>query len=288
MSSVQKPSITQTPITPTAGRANVKSPSQARACEPSPTARSAWFTSPPDEYVQVQAMPAATSGRTWGMNSVTRANARIVDVAARLITRNGARGTSLNDIATEAGVSQAGQLYHFGTKEALLNAVLDRHQVFTDDWLWGSGPDAGLKILQIIADYMASWPDQPQGASVYNILGMNTVVLAENVSEHADLHPRLVIGYRTTIDRVTATLHAAQRDARRRRCATQSHEDHRVHLRAWKPPGWSTRPFLSAPPPPNGPRSRPHFCRPTRPCCRHRSAGRFGVRRRDCALAWRT
>lgn len=135
---------------------------------------------------------------------------RIIDVAVRFIARNGARGTSLSDIAAEAGLSQAGLLYHFGTKEALLNAVMDRHLAFTEEWLWGSGPDPGLKVLQIIADHMASWPAEPQEASVYSIIGMNTVMLAENVSQDADLHPRLVSGYQTTIDRVTATLRAAQ------------------------------------------------------------------------------
>jgi AcrR family transcriptional regulator len=135
---------------------------------------------------------------------------RIVDVAVRFIARNGARGTSLGDIAAEAGVSQAGLLYHFGSKEALLNAVLDRHLAFTEEWLWGSGPDPGIKIVWIIAKHMASWPSQPHDDSVYSLLGMNTVVLAENVGEDTDLHPRLVEGYRTTIDRVTATLRAAQ------------------------------------------------------------------------------
>jgi hypothetical protein len=57
---------------------------------------------------------------------------------------------------------------------------------------------------------MASWPSQPHDDRVYSLLGMNTVVLAENVSEDTDLHPRLVEGYRTTIERVTATLRAAQ------------------------------------------------------------------------------
>jgi AcrR family transcriptional regulator len=128
---------------------------------------------------------------------------RIVDVAVRVIARNGARGTSLSDIAAAAGVSQAGLLYHFGSKEALLNAVMDRHLAFTEEWLWGSGPDLGLQILQIIAEHMASWRDRPQGASVYNILGMNTVMLA-------DLHPRLAQGYRPTIERVAATFRAAQ------------------------------------------------------------------------------
>ncbi len=134
---------------------------------------------------------------------------RIVDVAVRFIARNGARGTSLADIAAEAGVSQAGLLYHFGTKEALLNAVMDRHLAFTEEWLWGYGPDPGVKIVDIIARHMASWPSQHDD-KVYSLLGMNTVVLGENVSGDADLHPRLVEGYRTTIDRVTATLRSAQ------------------------------------------------------------------------------
>lgn len=134
---------------------------------------------------------------------------RIVDVAVRFIARNGARGTSLADIAAEAGVSQTGLLYHFRSKEALLNAVMDRHLAFSEEWLWGDGPDPGIKIVDIIAKHMASWPSQHDG-KVASLLGMNTVVLGENVSPDTDLHPRLVDGYRTTIDRVTATLRSAQ------------------------------------------------------------------------------
>jgi AcrR family transcriptional regulator len=136
---------------------------------------------------------------------------RIVDVAVRFIARNGARGTSLADIATEAGVSQAGLLYHFGSKEALLNAVLDRHVAFAEEWLWGQGPDPGLEIVRMIARHMASWPNEPQEDGVYALLGMNTVILGENVSEDTDLHPRLVAAYKLTIDRVAATLRAAQK-----------------------------------------------------------------------------
>lgn len=134
---------------------------------------------------------------------------RIVDVAVRFIARNGARGTSLADIAAEAGVSQTGLLYHFRSKEALLNAVMDRHLAFSEQWLWGDGPDPGIKIVDIIAKHMASWPSQHDG-KVANLLGMNIVVLGENVSPDTDLHPRLVDGYRTTINRVTATLRSAQ------------------------------------------------------------------------------
>jgi AcrR family transcriptional regulator len=132
-----------------------------------------------------------------------------VDIAVRFIARNGARGTSLADIAAEAGVSQTGLLYHFGTKEALLHAVLDRHLAFTEEWLW-TDPDPGLDIYRVVARHMSSWPSEPQDDGVYALLGMNTVVLGENVSKDTDLHPRLAEGYRTTIDRVEATLRNAQ------------------------------------------------------------------------------
>ena len=50
---------------------------------------------------------------------------RILGVAERLLARNGWRNTSLAQIAKEAGVTPAGLLHHFESKEQLLNAVLD-------------------------------------------------------------------------------------------------------------------------------------------------------------------
>jgi len=50
---------------------------------------------------------------------------RILAVAQRLMTRNGGRGTTLSQIAQEAGVTTAGLLHHFESKEQLLHAVLD-------------------------------------------------------------------------------------------------------------------------------------------------------------------
>ena len=54
---------------------------------------------------------------------------RILEVAERLLARNGWRNTSLAQIAKEAGVSPAGLLHHFESKEQLLNAVLDARDV---------------------------------------------------------------------------------------------------------------------------------------------------------------
>ena len=51
---------------------------------------------------------------------------RILAVAQRLVTRNGWRNTTLAQIAKEAGVSAAGLLHHFESKEQLLHAVRRR------------------------------------------------------------------------------------------------------------------------------------------------------------------
>src|SRR5688500_798711 len=83
---VQNPSSTQTPIMPTAGRAQSKSPSQARVRLSSPIASSAWLTSPDSDSNQPQMMPAATSGITWGRNRTVRATDPNRPLTTRWIT----------------------------------------------------------------------------------------------------------------------------------------------------------------------------------------------------------
>jgi AcrR family transcriptional regulator len=53
--------------------------------------------------------------------------AEFVDIAARRFGTDGFQATSLDDIATEAGYSKAAVLYHFGSKDDLLVAVMGRH-----------------------------------------------------------------------------------------------------------------------------------------------------------------
>jgi AcrR family transcriptional regulator len=51
---------------------------------------------------------------------------RILDSAERLFSDSGLRMISLRDITKDAGVNLAAVNYHFGSKEALLKAVLER------------------------------------------------------------------------------------------------------------------------------------------------------------------
>jgi AcrR family transcriptional regulator len=51
---------------------------------------------------------------------------RIVDAFAQLLGENGERAATLDAVAAAAGVSKGGLLYHFGSKEALIEGVLER------------------------------------------------------------------------------------------------------------------------------------------------------------------
>jgi AcrR family transcriptional regulator len=128
----------------------------------------------------------------------------LIEVATRLIARNGSRGTTLADIAHEAGVSQAAVAYHFGTKEGLLNAILDARDAFEDGLLWRLGPDPGMRIFGIIAEIVAGWAEHP------DLVGLLGVLIAENVGDDDALRPRLAANYKVTADRLAATLTAAQ------------------------------------------------------------------------------
>jgi AcrR family transcriptional regulator len=56
-----------------------------------------------------------------------RTRARVLDAAARVIEERGATALSLNAVAVQAGVSKGTLLYHFPTKEALVDGVIDQY-----------------------------------------------------------------------------------------------------------------------------------------------------------------
>ncbi|WP_129785220.1 TetR/AcrR family transcriptional regulator [Promicromonospora panici] len=127
----------------------------------------------------------------------------IVEAATRLVARNGSRGTNLAEIAAEAGVSQSGLLYHYPSKEELLNAVLDQRDEAEDAILW-QDTDSGLGILDTIAYNVTRW------ASHSHAVGMHTVLVVENLGDDGVLHPRLARRYHLTADRISSVLTAAQ------------------------------------------------------------------------------
>jgi AcrR family transcriptional regulator len=51
---------------------------------------------------------------------------RLLDAAADLITRHGVQDLTLDAVATAAGVTKGGLIYHFKTKDELLGALVER------------------------------------------------------------------------------------------------------------------------------------------------------------------
>jgi AcrR family transcriptional regulator len=125
---------------------------------------------------------------------------RILAVAQRLLTRNGWRSTTLAQIAGEAGVTPAGLLHHFSSKEQLLHAVLDVRDADDD----AHADRAGDLISEIsaVADRFYRSPE---------LIGTYAVLLAENVDPDAPLHDRLVARYQSAGDIIAELIRRGQR-----------------------------------------------------------------------------
>ena len=130
---------------------------------------------------------------------------RILAVAQRLLSRNGWRATTLAQIAREAGVSPAGLLHHFESKEQLLHAVLDARDLDDD-----THSDRGGDLLGEIAQVADRFNRAPE------LLGTFTVLLVENIDPDAPLHDRLVTRQRDATEIVAAAIRRGQAAGRYR------------------------------------------------------------------------
>lgn len=130
---------------------------------------------------------------------------RILAVAERLLPRNGWRNTSLAQIAKEAGVSPAGLLHHFESKEALLNAVLDARDADDD-----AHADRSGDLIAEIARVAERFDRAP------HLVGTFTVLLVENIQPEAPLHDRMLARQRAAIDIVADLIRRGQESGRYR------------------------------------------------------------------------
>jgi len=124
---------------------------------------------------------------------------RILEVAQRLLTRNGWRNTTLAQIAREAGVSPAGLLHHFQSKEQLLHAVLDIRDADDD-----AHADRAGDLIAEIARVPERFDRTPE------LMGAFTVLLVENLLPEAPLHDRLLTRYRDALDIVAELIRRGQ------------------------------------------------------------------------------
>jgi AcrR family transcriptional regulator len=130
---------------------------------------------------------------------------RILQVAEGLLVRYGWRSTSLAQIAKEAGVSPAGLLHHYESKEHLLNAVLDARDADDD-----THADRGGDLITEICRVAERFHRAPE------LVGTFTVLLVENIAPDAPLHDRLLHRQRASVDIVAALIENGQRGGRYR------------------------------------------------------------------------
>src|SRR5215470_9391031 len=98
-------------------------------------------------------MPESNTRRPRGKET----REAILEAATTLYAKGGLRGTGLTAIGQAAGVTHAGVLYHFGSVENLLQAVIDeRDRRFwretADTWVGRDGLDA-LRRLPKLAEW---------------------------------------------------------------------------------------------------------------------------------------
>jgi AcrR family transcriptional regulator len=130
---------------------------------------------------------------------------RILAVAQRLLARNGSRGTTLGQIAQEAGVSPAGLLHHFESKDQLLHAVLDARDA---NDLASHDPSGDIiEAIQTITDRFEQAPE---------LIGIFTVLLMENLDPEAPLHGRFLRRYRDAVGIIAEGIRRGQRAGRYR------------------------------------------------------------------------
>jgi AcrR family transcriptional regulator len=130
---------------------------------------------------------------------------RIIAVAQQLLTRNGWRSTTLDQIARGAGITPAGLLHHFESKDQLLQAVLDDRDVYDDLHadIYGDVPE---QLLRAVERFERA-PD---------MVGMFSILLAENLGEDSPVRKRLLARQHSALGIVTESLRRGQREGRYR------------------------------------------------------------------------
>ncbi|AKU15484.1 TetR/AcrR family transcriptional regulator [Luteipulveratus mongoliensis] len=130
---------------------------------------------------------------------------RILDVAVDVFGRFGGRGGSLKDIADRVGMSQAGVLHHFGSKNDLLLAVLERRddqgRVLTPDATLEEGVEAARELLE-------------EGNRNPGLFQLHVTLSAEATDPAHPAHEFFVERYARVSEQFTAPLRAAARDGR--------------------------------------------------------------------------
>jgi AcrR family transcriptional regulator len=127
----------------------------------------------------------------------------ILDVALRMMATAGGRATTLGQVARAAGVSTAGLLHHFSSKEQLLHAVLDARDT-QDEANADLEGDLEAQLRSVRKRF-----DRAPGMA-----GTFIVLLCENLDPEAPLHARFLRRYRTGLGMIATSIRRGQQAGR--------------------------------------------------------------------------
>ena len=129
----------------------------------------------------------------------------IVEAAAEAFARGGFEGTSILQIAAAVGISRAGLLHHFESKEDLLMAVLDhREQVDRDVFrVSGSRREGGIGVLRGMVRLAERNEQRPGLVRLYVVLGAEATVVDHPAHDYfAQHYARIIEGTTRALESV--------------------------------------------------------------------------------------
>lgn len=115
--------------------------------------------------------------------------AAVLEAARRLFSRQGFKGASLAAIAQEAGLTDAGLLYHFPTKNHLLLAVIAEGDREQDETLVQVRDARGLPLLLRMAEFGADLEADPI------LTALDVTLSAEHLQDGSEINAYFVQRY---------------------------------------------------------------------------------------------
>lgn len=120
---------------------------------------------------------------------------RILDAYTDLVVTSGPETVTLDAVAAAAGVSKGGLLYHFGSREALLDGLLERARELNDADL----ATARTAPEGVVRYYLRTSFDQPATSSPVYRATVALIKLATTEPRAAEATRRCLAGWRAAL-----------------------------------------------------------------------------------------
>jgi AcrR family transcriptional regulator len=106
----------------------------------------------------------------------------ILEAAIDVFARTGYRGSAVNEIGEQAGITGTGVLHHFGSKAALLLATIRERDRRAEPGFRSLAENGGIEMLQGLVRYARQADLEP------GLNALHTVIMAESLGEDSPAH----------------------------------------------------------------------------------------------------